>query len=90
MAGRFGTEDTYHHEKKRVLASTECLERVGPRRSWMAAMGASKAKHVPITSKETVGGILRYESGYDYFCYWETRVVCGVAIVDSSRRRGLH
>jgi hypothetical protein len=56
----------------------------------MAAMGASKAKHVPITSKETVGGILRYESDYDYFFYWETKVVCGVAIVDSSRRRGLH
>jgi hypothetical protein len=52
---------TYHHEKKSVLASTECSLRMGPRRDWMAAMGASKAKQVPITSKEIVGGIFMYK-----------------------------
>jgi hypothetical protein len=51
---------TYHHEKKSVLASTECLVRTGPRRDWMAVMGASKAKQVPITSKEIVGDIFTY------------------------------
>jgi hypothetical protein len=55
---------TYHHEKKSVLASTECSVRMGPRRDWMAAMGASKAKQVPITSKEIVGGIFTYEGVY--------------------------
>jgi hypothetical protein len=37
---------------------------MGPRRDWMAAMGASKAKQVPITSKEIVGGIFTYEGVY--------------------------
>jgi hypothetical protein len=55
---------TYHHEKKSVLASTECSVRMGSRRDWIAAMGASKAKQVPITSKEIVGGILGVESVY--------------------------
>jgi hypothetical protein len=55
---------TYHHEKKSVLASTECSVRMGPRRDWMAAMGASKAKQVPITSKEIVGGIFTYKGVY--------------------------